>query len=120
MTPNLARRHGVRASMTVTQCVAYAVVTTCLLQPVTTLADAGLARERHCLNCHAEQRKMVGPSLRDISARYRGSGDAVVPALAAKVRQGGSGAWGAVAMPSHPQVTQAEAERLVRWVLAHR
>ena len=43
-----------------------------------------------------------------------------MPVLAAKVRQGGSGAWGAVAMPSHPQLTQAEAETLVRWMLAHR
>ncbi|MCA3252025.1 MAG: c-type cytochrome [Pseudomonadota bacterium] len=101
------------------QCVAAAALAA-LLAPATARADAGLARERHCLNCHAVQRKMVGPSVRDIAARYGRSGNAVVPVLAAKVRQGGSGAWGAVAMPSHPQLTQAEAETLVRWMLAHR
>ena len=53
-----------------------------------------------CMACHAKDKKLVGPSFKDISAKYKG--DKAAPAkLADKVRKGGAGAWGPIPMPPH-------------------
>jgi len=38
----------------------------------------------------------------------------------AKVMKGGSGVWGAVPMPANPQINDAEAHTLVKWVLSQK
>ena len=51
-----------------------------------------------CMACHAKDKKLVGPSFKDIAAKYKG--DKAAPAkLADKVRKGGAGAWGPIPMP---------------------
>jgi cytochrome c len=87
--------------------------------PVIAQADPFLAKERFCTACHAVNRNMTGPSFRSIAARYAGQGD-MQTALARKVVNGGDGSWGANAMPANPQVSEAEAQILVRWVLSQR
>lgn len=82
------------------------------------LADEALAKKKNCLACHAVDKKVVGPGYKDIAAKYAGQN--VVAKLAAKVMKGGSGAWGAIPMPANPQVSQSEAETLVKWVLSLR
>jgi cytochrome c len=78
---------------------------------------ADLAKQSACLACHAVSARVVGPSFRDVAARY--AGDASAPArLAARIRAGGAGAWGSVPMPSHPKLGEADALALARWVLA--
>lgn len=49
-----------------------------------------------CMACHAKDKKLVGPSFKDIAARYKGQ-DATAR-LAEKVRKGGSGTFGPVPM----------------------
>ena len=49
-----------------------------------------------CMACHAKDKKLVGPSFKDIAARYKGQD--VVPRLVAKVRKGGAGTFGPVPM----------------------
>lgn len=80
-------------------------------------ASEALARARSCDACHAPARKLVGPSYDAIAERYRAH-QGVAPALAAKIRRGGAGAWGAVPMPANTQVTEAEAAALAAWILA--
>ena len=80
-------------------------------------ADEALARAERCDSCHAPARKVIGPSYAAIAERYRGRPEAA-GALAAKIRQGGAGAWGAVPMPANTQVDEAEARRLVAWILS--
>ena len=80
-------------------------------------ADEALARAKRCDSCHAPARKVIGPSYAAIAERYRGRPEAA-SVLAAKVRLGGAGAWGAVPMPANTQVDEAEARRLVAWILA--
>lgn len=82
------------------------------------LADAALAKQKNCLACHAVDKKVVGPAYKDVAAKYAGQN--VVPKLATKVMKGGSGVWGAIPMPANPQVNQAEAETLVKWVLSQK
>jgi len=80
-------------------------------------ADLALANARNCMSCHALDHKVVGPSYRDVAARYRE--DKSAPArLTAKVMAGGGGVWGVVKMPSNPQLSDAEARKLVAWVLS--
>lgn len=81
-----------------------------------TLASPELAKARNCLACHAADKKLIGPAFKDVAARYRS--DPGAPArLALKVRKGGGGVWGNAVMPSNPQLSEAEAQQLVTWIL---
>ena len=82
-------------------------------------AQADLAKSKNCMACHAVGSKLVGPAYKDVAAKYAGQKDAEAK-LVAKVMKGGSGVWGPVPMPANPQVSEAEAQSLVRWVLAQK
>ena len=83
------------------------------------LADLQLATAKNCMACHAIDKKLVGPSYKDIAAKYAGQKDAV-DKLANKVMKGGSGVWGPVPMPANTQVTPDEANKLVAWILTQK
>jgi cytochrome c len=83
------------------------------------LADMQLATAKNCMACHAVDKKLVGPSYKDVAAKYAGQKDAN-DKLAAKVMKGGSGVWGPVPMPANPQVSADEAQKLVAWILAQK
>ena len=87
-----------------------------LLMAGQSLADEALAKAKNCMACHAIDKKLVGPSYKDVAAKYKGNAGAV-DTLAAKVKAGGKGTWGQVPMPPN-QVTDAEAATLARWVLS--
>ncbi|HJU99906.1 MAG TPA: c-type cytochrome [Burkholderiaceae bacterium] len=79
-------------------------------------AGLKLARQNACVACHGITNKIVGPAFSDVAARYRG--DAGAPAaLAAKVRAGTSGTWGAIPMPPQASLKDDEIQTLVAWVL---
>jgi cytochrome c len=69
------------------------------------------------MGCHAVDRRLVGPSFKDIAAKYKGDGGAQGK-LEKKVRDGGSGVWGAIPMPSHPGMSAGDIHDVVAWVLA--
>lgn len=58
-----------------------------------------------CAACHAIDKKMLGPSFLDVANRYRGDAN-THQKLAAKIKNGGGGAWGAIPMP--PQAAKKE------------
>jgi cytochrome c len=80
-------------------------------------ANADLAQKKNCLACHAVDKKVIGPSYKDVAAKYTGQKDAV-DKLTQKVLKGGSGVWGPVPMPANAQVSEAEAKTLVQWILS--
>lgn len=80
-------------------------------------ASVELARSKNCMTCHALDKKIIGPSLNDVSLKYANDKSAESK-LVAKVLSGGSGAWGTIPMPPSRQVSEAEAQILVRWILA--
>lgn len=82
-------------------------------------ADQALAQSKNCMACHAVDKKLVGPSYKDIAKKYGGQNGATAM-LVGKVIKGGSGNWGAVPMPANPQVSDAEAQKLVNWILAQK
>lgn len=80
-------------------------------------ADLALATSKNCMACHAVDKKLVGPSYKDVAKKYAGQKDAA-DKLATKIMKGGSGVWGAIPMPANTQVNEAEAKKLAAWVLA--
>ena len=80
------------------------------------MADMALATAKNCMACHAVDKKLVGPSYKDVAAKYAGQNDAVEK-LSAKVIKGGSGVWGPIPMPANAQVTPDEAKKLVTWIM---
>ena len=80
------------------------------------LADLALATSQNCMACHGMDKKIVGPSYKDVAAKYAQQKDAV-DMLATKIIKGGSGAWGPVPMPANAQVNPAEAKKLAAWIL---
>ena len=69
-----------------------------------------------CTACHGMQNKLVGPSFKDITARYAGQAGALA-LLAGKIKSGSQGVWGAIAMPAQA-LSAADATQIARWLAA--
>jgi len=80
-------------------------------------ADEALAKAKGCLACHAVDKKVVGPSYKDVAKKYTAKDEAM---LVEKVIKGGKGVWGPVPMPPNPSVTPEEAKKLVVWILGQK
>jgi Cytochrome c551/c552 len=70
-----------------------------------------------CLTCHTIDQKLTGPPYREVANKYASYPDTIVAHLARKVIKGGTGVWGEVAMPPNANVTQEEAEAMVKYIL---
>jgi cytochrome c len=81
--------------------------------------ETALATAKGCMACHDIATKKVGPAYKDVAKKYAGQKD-VEAKLVPKVLNGGSGVWGAVPMPPNKSmgVTEADAKKLVAWVLS--
>ena len=79
-------------------------------------ADEAMAKKYNCLACHAVDKKVVGPSYKDVAKKYKGQADAVAH-LSEKVKKGGSGVWGPIPMPPNAAVPDADIKALVEWIL---
>jgi cytochrome c len=76
----------------------------------------GTIRTSNCLSCHAFDARLIGPSFADIRKRYPYL-QANVESLSRSILEGTSGAWGRIKMPSHPELTMAQAAACVTWIL---
>ena len=86
---------------------------------VPAMADQALATSKNCMACHAVDKKLVGPSYKDVAAKYAGQKDAV-DKLADKIIKGGPGVWGPIPMPPNAQVNEADAKKLATWVMTQK
>ena len=70
-----------------------------------------------CMACHAKDKKLVGPSFKDIAAKYKGK-DATAQ-LIEKVRKGGAGVFGPIPMsPNGPdRISDADLKAVVEMIL---
>ena len=80
-------------------------------------AAKALATKSACLACHAADKKIVGPAYQEVAAKHKGQADAVAK-VAARIKSGGSGMYGAVPMPPQPTLKDDELKLLAEWVLA--
>jgi cytochrome c len=83
------------------------------------LADQALASAKNCMSCHAVDKKLVGPSYKEVAVKYAGQQNAA-DRLAVKIMKGGAGVWGPVPMPANSQVNETEAKQLAAWVLSQK
>lgn len=70
-----------------------------------------------CVACHKEQGKLIGPGYDEVAQKYQPN-DTTITYLANKVIKGGAGNWGNVPMTPHPQFTEEEASKMVRYILS--
>lgn len=80
-------------------------------------AAKALATKSACLACHAVDRKLVGPSYKEVAAKHKGQADALEK-VAARIKSGGAGMYGAVPMPAQPNLKDDELKLLAAWILA--
>lgn len=76
-----------------------------------------MLKKSGCLACHSKDRKIVGPSYKDVAAKYKNQD--VKAKLFEKVRKGGSGVWGPVPMPPHTpgQISDADLKTVIDWIV---
>ncbi|MBK9674815.1 MAG: c-type cytochrome [Betaproteobacteria bacterium] len=80
-------------------------------------ASEDLLKKSGCTACHQNDKKLVGPAYKDVAAKYKGDAGAAAK-LAGKVKAGGSGVWGPVPMPPHPQLKDDDIKTMIAYVLA--
>ena len=93
-----------------------AVAAVFLVLPVLSSASEALADQHGCLNCHAIERRVLGPSFKEVAEKYRrqpGAEEAVLGRVAA----GGVGLWGRVPMPGMAHVPADDLRAIVAWLL---
>ncbi len=93
------------------------VAASALLLAANAQADADLAKNSGCLNCHTVDTKLVGPSLKEIAAKYAGE-DGASDYLADKIKNGSNGVWGPVPMPPNAMVSDENAKVLADFILS--
>ncbi len=80
-------------------------------------SEPGLAlmKQSDCFNCHAVDRKIVGPALLDVAARYRGQ-EGALEASVQRVWRGSSKVWSEIPMLPHESLHPDQIRMMVRWV----
>ena len=79
-------------------------------------ADEKLAQANGCMTCHQVEKKILGPSFKEIAAKYRGTAGAEA-LLAKKIKDGSKGVWGDMVMPPNAHVKDADIAAIVKWTL---
>jgi cytochrome c len=88
--------------------------------PVTSDAIAqgeSLVKASDCKTCHHPVNKIIGPAHTDVAKKYEFT-EANVKMLAEKIIKGGSGVWGQIPMTAHADISEADAEKMARYVLS--
>ena len=76
-----------------------------------------LADASDCKTCHHATNKLIGPPHADVAKKYEFT-QPNVTYLADKIKNGGSGVWGEIPMTPHPDLSQADAEKMAMYVLS--
>lgn len=76
-----------------------------------------LAKKGGCTACHSIDKKMIGPSWRDVANKYKDNKD-VKSLLESKIAKGGVGVWGSLPMPPSYLLSDAERKELLTFILS--
>jgi cytochrome c len=104
-------------TMLMRKAVALALAPGSLFLVGSAFADEELFKKSNCMACHAIDQKRLGPSMKEVAARYNGDSGAA-ERLARKIREGGVGVWGQMPMPPQPQVSEPDAKTLAEYILS--
>jgi cytochrome c len=95
---------------------ALAITTAALFIAGTANASEDLFKKSGCISCHAVDKKLVGPALKEVAAKYKTQKGADTM-LAGKIKKGGAGVWGVIPMPPNAAISDEDALVLSKWVL---
>ncbi|MBL7696814.1 MAG: hypothetical protein JNK79_01595 [Chitinophagaceae bacterium] len=70
-----------------------------------------------CFTCHETDRQNVGPSFQQVARRYKNEKDAI-DKLIGKVKDGGTGQWGANVMTPHTSLSAQEIRYMLEYILS--
>jgi cytochrome c len=82
-------------------------------------ANEKLAQSSGCMTCHGIDKKIIGPSYKEIAAKY-GNDKGAEASLIKKVKAGGKGVWGDTPMPPNAHLKDEDIKTLVVWVLSQK
>lgn len=78
-------------------------------------ASPELAAKNNCVACHQVDAKLVGPSFKEVAAKYAGKDDEA-GYLVSKIKGGSTGVWGQIPMPPNVNVSDDDAKALAEWI----
>jgi cytochrome c551/c552 len=81
------------------------------------MTGKSLVQSLTCKTCHKEAEASIGPAYVDVAKKYR---ERSRNYLIDKIKNGGAGVWGEVAMPAHPDLKNSEVNALVTYILSLR
>ena len=93
-----------------------ACIALCMGSAQIALASPQIAKQYKCLECHVLDKKVIGPSIRDMAQKYKGDPGAM-SRLVDRVRSGSVGVWGTTPMQAHPDMPQKDIEAVLKWML---
>jgi cytochrome c len=78
-------------------------------------ASVELATKSKCMACHDVEKKKMGPSFKEMAAKYKGEAGAEAM-LTEGILKGSKGKWGKIPMPAQ-KIPPEDAEALSKWIL---
>jgi len=78
-------------------------------------ASVELATKSKCMACHDVEKTKMGPSFKDMAAKYKGDAGAEAM-LTEGILKGSKGKWGKIPMPAQ-KIPPEDAQALSKWVL---
>ena len=99
------------------QLLAAGIAVSALILGNAALANEKLAQASGCMTCHGTDKKIIGPSYKEVADKYRGNKGAEAD-LIKKVKGGGQGVWGSTPMPPNAHVKDEDIKTIVQWVLS--
>ena len=79
------------------------------------ITGKALTQAMDCKTCHKEAEASIGPTYLAIAEKYKGQRNAL-GYLQKKIVAGGTGVWGEVMMPAHPNVTKDESRQIALYI----
>ena len=79
-------------------------------------ASPELAAKSKCMTCHQVDKKILGPSFKEIAAKYKDNKTAEAM-LADSMLKGAKGKWGKIPMPPQ-KIAPVDAQKLSKWILS--
>ena len=81
------------------------------------MTGKALTQTMDCKTCHKESEASIGPNYLDIAMKYKEDPSALTY-IQERIVQGGSGVWGEVTMPAHPNISGAESRQLAEYIVS--
>ena len=85
--------------------------------PLKTLEGKRLIDGSDCLSCHKIDEKSIGPEYVAVANKYKDEINAI-SYLSNKIINGGGGVWGDQVMAAHPQLEEADVEKMIEFILS--